>query len=60
MLSNQKRFFQASRIIAKAATYLVETVGYEIPLTPIDALELASELNAAVDIIRTANGASFS
>jgi len=58
MGSTQERLYQASRIVDGVAACLLDYVSCEMAVEFFDVLELVGRLDIAIEIIRSANGAS--
>ena len=58
MQSNQERLYIASRMVSNVADCLIEFASYTDAIELWDLMELAGQLETAVDTIRLANGAS--
>ena len=57
MQTDQERLYIASRMVSGVADYLTESASCAELIDLRDLLELAGQLNVAVDTIRLANGA---
>ncbi len=58
MQTNQERLYIASMMVSGVADCLAEFAGYAEKIEVSDLIELADQLEIAVDSIRLANGAS--
>ena len=58
MQSNQERLYIASRMVGGVADCLIEFASYTDAIELWDLMELAGQLETAVDTIRLANGAA--
>jgi len=58
MQSNQERLYFASRMVRGVADCLIEFSNYSGGMELWDLMELAGQLEIAIDTIRPANGAS--
>jgi len=58
MQSNQERLYIASRMVSGVADCLIEFASYAEGIELWDLMELAGQLETAVDTIRLANGAT--
>ena len=58
MQSNQERLYIASRMVSGVADCLIEFASFTDAIELWDLMELAGQLETAVDTIRLVNGAS--
>ena len=58
VLTDQERLYMASRMVSGVADCLAEFASCSDAIESWDLIELASQLEVAVDTIRLANGAS--
>jgi hypothetical protein len=58
MQNNQERLHIASQMVSGVADCLIEFAGYAEAIELWDLIELAGQLEIAVDAIRRANGAA--